>query len=134
MELLLNLLWLLLVMPAVWIWRRQCGNLGSLRCLLVLGCGAFLLFPVVSATDDLQAMRPEIVESGPLKSTLKQGTAEKSAGQSQSPRSPAILTVVFAVRPSVKFWGQLGVQPFFLCFLPKNRVLPTRAPPSSFLA
>ncbi len=134
MELSLNLLWLLLVMAAFWIWRRQGGSLGSWRCLLALACSAFLLFPVVSATDDLQAIRPEMVESGPLKTVLKQGTSAKSTGQSQFPKSPAILTVIFAVRPSVMFWAQLGAQPFFSRFFLKTRVLPTRAPPFSFLA
>src|SRR5437899_510012 len=48
MELVLNLLWLLLVMPAFWVWRRQDRSLGSLRCLLVLACGVVLLFPVAT--------------------------------------------------------------------------------------
>ena len=61
MELLFNLLWSLLVMRAFWVWRRQGQSLGSLRCLLVLACGAALLFPTVSATDDLQWMRPQMV-------------------------------------------------------------------------
>ena len=134
MELLLNLLWLLLVVPAFWVWRRQDRSLGSLRCLLVLACGMVLLFPVVSATDDLQAMRPEMVESSPLKSTLKQGTIKKASGQNQFPKSPAILTFIFAVRPCVQFWGQPRVQPFFSRVQVQTRVLPTRAPPVSFLA
>jgi len=128
MELLLNLLWLLLVMTAFWVWGRQDRSLGSLHCLLVLACGVVLLFPVVSATDDLQAMRPELVESSPLKRALKQGTIEKASGQNQFPKPPAILTFIFAVRPCVQFCGQPRVQPFFSPVRVQTRVLPTRAP------
>jgi hypothetical protein len=69
MELLLNLFWLLLVLPAFWLWRistraRSRQQRRSSRCLLILGSVLVLLFPVVSATDDLQAMRPELEEAG----------------------------------------------------------------------
>jgi len=134
MELLLNLLWLLLVMPAFWVWRRQDRSLASLRCLLVLACGVVLLFPVVSATDDLQAMRPEMVESSLPKRALKQGTIEKVSGQNQCPKSPAISTFIFAVRPCVQCCGQPRFPPFFLRVRVQTRVVPPRAPPVSFLA
>ena len=130
MELLLNFLWLLLVMPALWVWRRRDRSLGSLRGVLVFTCGVVLLFPVVSATDDLQAMRPEMVESSPLKRALKQGTIEKASGQNQFRKSPAILTFI-AVRPGIQFCGQPRVQPFFSRVGVQTRVLPTRAPPVS---
>ncbi len=69
MELTLNLLWLLLAIPAIWVWRgapsQRSGSEGrSVRRLLILGCLLMVLFPVVSATDDLQAMRPEMEEAG----------------------------------------------------------------------
>ena len=67
MELTLNLFWLLLTIPALWLWwqARGAGVRGrQVRpSAMVLGCLLLLLFPVVSATDDLQAMRPEIEES-----------------------------------------------------------------------
>lgn len=67
MELLLNLAWLLLALPACWLWRasrRDCarGSFSAGQCLLVLGCVLVILFPVISATDDLCAMRAEIEE------------------------------------------------------------------------
>jgi hypothetical protein len=37
-----------------------------------------LLFPVISATDDLHAMQPEMEESGPSKRMAKQVAGEKS--------------------------------------------------------
>ena len=68
MELLLNLAWLLLVVPAYWLWRdSRCTLLrprfSSLQCMLALGCMLVVLFPIVSATDDLCAMRAEMEES-----------------------------------------------------------------------
>ena len=73
MELFLNVLWLLLAVPAVWAWRREPAStkgvirLGSARRMMVLSCALMLLFPVISATDDLHAMRPEMEESSSSK-------------------------------------------------------------------
>src|SRR5579864_82229 len=73
MELLLNLTWLLLAFPAYWLWRaHRTTQKSSLQCLLSLGCLLVVLFPVISATDDLQAMRTEMEESSFSKRTLRQ--------------------------------------------------------------
>jgi hypothetical protein len=84
MELLLNLAWLLLALPAYWLWRqsfhtRAQGRFGSLKCLLALACLLVLLFPVISATDDLHAMRAEMEESSPGKRGVRQAAAEKTS-------------------------------------------------------
>ncbi|MGA9978772.1 MAG: hypothetical protein WBQ08_09065 [Candidatus Sulfotelmatobacter sp.] len=84
MELLLNLAWLLLALPAYWLWRRSFatraqGRLSSRQCLLALACLLVLLFPVISATDDLHAMRAEMEESSPGKRSARQTTGEKSS-------------------------------------------------------
>ena len=67
MELLLNLVWMMLAVPAFWLWRLAKNSPGTRKhssyCCLTLVCILILLFPVVSATDDLQAMRPEMEES-----------------------------------------------------------------------
>lgn len=67
MELLLNLIWMLLAVPAFFVWRIAKSspdtNKRSPYAWLTLACILILLFPVVSATDDLQAMRPEMEES-----------------------------------------------------------------------
>jgi hypothetical protein len=67
MELLLNILWVLLAVPAVLVWMRtpeqRLSSKRGLCSLFVLGCALLLLFPVISASDDLHAMRPEIEES-----------------------------------------------------------------------
>ncbi len=70
MELFLNLCWLSLLAPAWLLWRRHISSTDSARQAVsplvfvgVLGCALVLLFPVISATDDLHAMRPEMEES-----------------------------------------------------------------------
>lgn len=77
MELLLNILWLMLAVPGVWLWQRDPTSaahkrwLGRFGPLLLLACVLALLFPVVSATDDLRAMRSEMEEPGPCKRTVR---------------------------------------------------------------
>src|SRR5580698_11506422 len=70
MELFLNLCWLSLLLPAYLLWRQRTFATASvasahrpLMFLCVLGCALVLLFPVISASDDLHAMRPEMEES-----------------------------------------------------------------------
>jgi hypothetical protein len=75
MELLLNLFWLLLTIPALWLWREgrrlRCEEAcGSRHFLLILGCLLILLFPVISASDDLRAMRLE-AEDPAVKDVLR---------------------------------------------------------------
>jgi len=82
MELLLNLLWLMLALPAVLVWRRHSastqssGRQSHSRSLVLLGCLLALLFPVVSASDDLHPLSTEIEE--PSKRTVKQSPGVKS--------------------------------------------------------
>ena len=74
MELLLNLCWLSLLLPAYLLWQRWTSSTGPgspagspavcpLVFLCALGCALVLLFPVISATDDLHPMRAEMEES-----------------------------------------------------------------------
>ena len=85
MELLLNLAWVLLALPAYWLWRRTAGarlarRVSSVQCLLALGCVLVLLFPVISATDDVHAMRAEMEDSAISKRTVRQAGSDKSSG------------------------------------------------------
>jgi hypothetical protein len=74
MELFLNLCWLSLLLPAWLLWRRRAASTASGRpagsaavrpfaFVCALGCALILLFPVISASDDLHAMRSEMEES-----------------------------------------------------------------------
>jgi hypothetical protein len=81
MELLLNLVWLLLVVPAYWLWRRGIAShrSSSRQCLFALGCALVLLFPVISATDDLHAMRAEMEEPSSGKRAVRPAGERHSA-------------------------------------------------------
>jgi hypothetical protein len=84
MELLLNLAWLLLALPAFALWRRSRTTpagcrFTSLQCLLALACLLVILFPVVSATDDLCAMRNEMEESPASKRSVLHASSEKAS-------------------------------------------------------
>jgi len=82
MELLLNLAWLLLALPAYWLWRDSGTTARRFRpshSLLALGCMLIVLFPVVSATDDLRAMRPEMEESSNSKRSVCESHSDRTA-------------------------------------------------------
>ena len=84
MELLLNLGWLLLAVPALWLWHGSSGVPGrrrftALQGIFALTCALVLLFPVVSATDDLRAMRAEMEESQTGKRSIGQSSDERQS-------------------------------------------------------
>jgi hypothetical protein len=79
MELVLNLAWLLLALPAYWLWRRSVRRFGPLQCLLALGCALVLLFPVISASDDLHVMRAEMEDSVSKRTVRQSGSDRNSA-------------------------------------------------------
>lgn len=137
MELLLNFLWLMLALPALWVWRRKSTSAHStelacgLRSLALLGCVLTLLFPVVSATDDLHAMRPELEESSASTGIAKQlGAGRAQAATNGSGAFPALLICLPALIFSRAAAGQVlslfapAVKP--LAF----SVITGRAPPS----
>lgn len=66
MELFLNLCWVSLLLPGYLLWRERMSSgrpAAPFVFLSTLGCALILLFPVISATDDLHAIRPEMEES-----------------------------------------------------------------------
>jgi hypothetical protein len=104
MELFLNLAWLLLALPAYWLWRcarhMRCErHFSSLQCLLVLGSVLLLLFPVISASDDLLALRTEIEESAPGKRTFRQASTERCSICNNRSQGPAPLPAAFVTFP-----------------------------------
>ena len=103
MELFLNLCWLSLLVPAYLLWRERLAvtargqGKGStahpLVFLCTLGCAFVLLFPVISASDDLHAMRAEMEESSPGKRSVSQAAGEKgSASHNGWQTQPATVT------------------------------------------
>src|SRR5271165_1877578 len=90
MELFLNLCWLSLLLPAYLLWRRRSSTAHrngrvirpatrTLVSVYALGCAFILLFPVISASDDLHAMRAEMEESSPGKRSVCQAGGERSS-------------------------------------------------------
>ena len=134
MELLLNLAWLLLALPAYWLWQRDAGTrmarrVSSLQCLLALGCALVLLFPVISASDDLHAMRAEMEDSSVSKRTVRQASSEKSSAWINRLQGPPAVVVGAAglFAPEV---GLLEVSVIRVTPLVRPCVLHTgRAPP-----
>jgi hypothetical protein len=138
MELLLNILWLLLAVPAAWLWLRDSAcaqssqRLGYLRPMLLLGCVLVLLFPVVSATDDLHAMRPELEESSLSKRALKAAGGEKAHSTLTGLHaSPVLRLSLYSFCPNCLVYGRVVTRP-------SRRLAPVdiarragRAPPSN---
>jgi len=140
MELLLNLLWLTLTAPAIWLWRRErlharnSRYLGRLRPLMLLGCILVLLLPIVSATDDLHAMRSEIEESVLSKSTVKHSAAHKAHSASNGGR-PSLAQLIYISSSCIpnKVCGQILPQTVRLPAQARLGTRTGRAPPSSHL-
>src|SRR5271169_4014311 len=108
MELLLNLAWMLLALPAYWLWRRGAGvraarRVSSLQCLLALGCVLVLLFPVISASDDLHAMRAEMEDSSISKRTVRAAGSETNSAWVNRLQGPPVVVAnaVWLAAPEV---------------------------------
>lgn len=138
MELLLNLAWLLLALPAYWLWRRGAASrlarrVSSLQCLLALACALVLLFPVISASDDLHAMRAEMEDSSINKRTVRQAGSDRNSGWLNRLQGPPA-DVVSAVRLVAPEVGRLEVSVALVSPLARPCVFHAgRAPPVSLL-
>jgi hypothetical protein len=138
MELLLNLFWLTLAVPAVWMWRRESAcardrrRFDRLGPFLLLGCVLMLLFPVVSATDDLHAMRQDMEES-PSKRMIKQGGGDKSIAGLSSPGALPALILPVSLGPNDEVCGRILLASAVLPQPARSKECASRAPPFSSL-
>jgi hypothetical protein len=133
LELLLNLCWFLLIGPGVYLWLRQRRQAKPvLQFSIALACLLFLLFPVISATDDLHAMRQEMEEPGPNKRALKQ-VVKRAAGPDFS-AAPALPGSVVEVQPLVRTRGLVGAFLVPAIVSAGSTMSISRAPPAFFLA
>jgi len=142
MELLLNLFWLALALPAAWLLKKTIQSapaegspaIGLLRSAVLLACVLTLLFPVVSASDDLHAMRPEIEESG-TKRVSRHAAANRSvvsrSGVGTCSALP-VLSLPFSLNTEIS--GLVSVPEFFLPDLAPVGPRSSRGPPSLSLA
>ena len=137
MELLLNLAWLLLALPAYWLWRGSRAaaagrQLTSLQRLFSLTCMLVVLFPVISATDDLHVMRAEMEESPSTKRSACQKTTDKPAN-SKFQTQPSLATASSFIPVQDIAWHSPQISPISLVVPPSLQ--PTgRAPPLRFVA
>jgi hypothetical protein len=140
MELLLNIIWLALVVPGLWMWRRKpkCVQhpqwLAGYRPFIVLGCALLLLFPVVSATDDLNAMRPEMEDSNPSARAFKHSDSTRSSVSSDASGTVPFHDVASQFVPPGQSCGLVWISLFGLpeSVLVKQSV--SRGPPVSALS
>jgi hypothetical protein len=139
MELLLNLAWVLLALPAFWLWSksnsgRRAGDFTPLQVLLALGCILVLLFPVISATDDLHAMRAEMEESATNKRSVRAAGGDR--GPVWNGRSHSLLAMPVEIASSIRVEAGFLELSTPACPLPMAPVIlrASRAPPVSPLA
>ena len=91
METVLNLIWLIVTVAALWLWRfrwlvsRRKPRACVLLEVVAMGCVLALLFPVISLTDDLH---PEILAVDA--SSGKRSTCLLVAGATQTPHGTPI--------------------------------------------
>ncbi len=145
MELFLNLCWLSLLLPAYLLWRQRfCSTSPEGRAkkpathplvfLCVLGCVIVLLFPVISASDDLHAMRAEMEESSPSKRSVSHATGEKaSVSHSRWHSLPAVAAASASLGLAREPWQKLFFVRLSLPVAP-SILRASRAPPCFCLA
>ena len=139
MELTLNLLWVLLMIPAFWVWHQATlkgahKRTHSLRCLLIVGGIMMVLFPVVSATYDLQMMRPEVEETGTGNRPGNSYHGKLSASPDDPASSCAILATPFRLLLTSTVLALAVQNPFPAPVARSVDANAGRAPPNSSLA
>ncbi len=142
MELVLNVLWLVIASASVCLWQRQWrrSKTGhrrrdqSLGSFIALCCALFVLFPVISLTDDLHNELVVIEEWNSLRRTLRAGgdhPTRSSSGELMALPAHTVLPDVFFFR------GVIVGRVFPTAVRPHTLILagPSegRAPPSSIL-
>jgi len=140
MELLLNIIWIALVVPALWMWHwkprsvQHPQGLGRYRPFILLGCVLLLLFPVVSATDDLNAMRPEMEDSNPSTSPFKHSASARSNLSAHATGTVPLQHVGPGFVPSDESCGLVWILSVGLPASVPEKQSVSRGPPASVLS
>jgi hypothetical protein len=135
MELILNLLWLMLALPAIWLWQRHLtrpGNqnmVSAVRALLLLCCVLVLLFPVVSATDDLHPMPPEMEEEPGVSKRIVKAAADRFHSRSAGVGFAPLLVLQFRRPHGIEQQDNIATTPVITPKEAQLSNLPSRAPP-----
>ena len=139
MESILNLIWLMLALPLFLLWRqaRRSATVSGPGCrtnaFVLVGCLLVLLFPVISATDDVQASRFEMEEASAGKSLTKHSAGLKVSMSGNDAGSPTLLRSVALYAPGNRLSEPV---PTYAVFLPpccRTSTIGGRAPPFSKL-
>ena len=114
MELLLNLAWLTMVLTALWVFlrrRRSCAWTAGVpyaKALLAIGCVLVLLFPVVSASDDLHPTQAVVEDAN---KRIHQLTASlQNAQGNPGGQLPVALVVFLLCSLSMVQWRRPGAE------------------------
>ncbi len=133
MELLLNVFWLTSALFALGLWWRDSVSThpgrvrNRLPKFLLLSCVLILLFPVVSVTDDLHPLRPEMEESPSKRIKVAADKCSNHLGDSGS--LPAQIDCGFTFSPQSNICGQVIDKPANIPQLPQFSESSCRAPP-----
>jgi hypothetical protein len=140
MEVLLNLAWLLVAIVALARWlsqsrRRASGATGLCLQFIALVCALALLFPAISATDDLHAAKLAVEASDVARKVLRSmNTVSSSGAVDWLHFLPAVLLLALLVAPRRKFICAIPEAPRVLPRTDFFSLLPSRAPPPPFSA
>jgi|SRR5579864_3745592 len=136
MELLLNLVWLLVVAVAIvsWLYHNRDRSTARPRVLLqmiTLACILAVLFPAISATDDLHASQLAVEASDVARKVLmSMNTVTSSGTVGWLHFLPALLLLAMAVTPRRKFFTKVSQSRCMLPVAAQLSLLKSRAPPS----
>lgn len=131
----------MLAVPAFWYWRhepayaRNSRGIDRVRPFVLLGCALMLLFPVISATDDLQAMGQVMEERAPTERIIKQfaGGEKSHSHLSGDGTLPATLAYSLSLSPNHQICGLVLIHPVLLPEQTLPGGMSCRAPPESLL-
>jgi EamA domain-containing membrane protein RarD len=136
MELLLNLVWLLVVAVAIvsWLYHnhdRSSARPGVLLQVIALACILAVLFPAISATDDLHASQLAVEASDVARKVLRSMNTVSSSGTLDWLHLlPALLLLALAVMPRRKFFTKASQSGRMLPAAGHFSLLESRAPPA----
>lgn len=139
MELSLNLCWLAVVVASYALWLRQPWFGGRARpsrrecaaALLVLGCVLFLVFPVISISDDVRAAREFLEEPTSDQPLAKSLEVQKRVPLGVLPSPVAALAHPQVVFDALRPLGIVYVSDPLARHIEPLRPVPARSPPQA---
>ena len=138
MELLLNLAWLLVATGAIVLWLRQRGGgtstarRGLLLQSVALACALTVLFPAISATDDLHAAQLAVEASDVARKALRSmNTVSSASAVDWLHLLPAILLMAVIAAVTCRFMGTVQKPRALRLRIQFFPLVEGRAPPAS---